>query len=107
MRIIEKTIQTEPQPTLSIPVNELKGVRLELVSSKNDSLLWNEYIDRYHYLGYKTLPGAQLRYIVRSDEGVLALFGFGASAWKTAPMDNFIGWTPGRHLRNSLPLDRK
>jgi hypothetical protein len=26
--------------------------------------LWNQYIHRYHYLGFKTLPGAQLRYWV-------------------------------------------
>jgi hypothetical protein len=93
-RVIVKTTKTEPQTLLSIPVNELRNVRLELVSTKQDSKLWNEYIDRYHYLGYKTLPGAQLRYFASSDEGLLALFGFGAAAWKTAPRDNFIGWVP-------------
>lgn len=94
VHIIEKTEQTEPQTLLLSPVNELRGLRIELVSTKFDSRLWNEYIDRYHYLGYKPLPGAQLRYFARSDEGLLALFGFGAAAWKTAPRDNFIGWTP-------------
>jgi hypothetical protein len=93
-RVIAKTTQTEPQTPLFTPVNKLHGVRLELVVTKNDSRLWNEYIDRYHYLGHKALPGAQLRYFARSDEGLLALFGFGAAAWKTAPRDNFIGWTP-------------
>jgi hypothetical protein len=92
-RVIAKTTQTDPQPPLLIPVNKLRKIHLELVSSKNDSRLWNEYIDRYHYLGHKALPGAQLRYFARSDEGLLALFGFGAAAWKTAPRDNFIGWT--------------
>ena len=29
-----------------------------------DSALWNELIQRYHYLGYKPLPGAQIRYLV-------------------------------------------
>lgn len=49
---------------------------------------------RYHYLGHKTLPGAQLRYFIKSENGtVLALIGFGASAWKTAPRDQFIGWS--------------
>jgi len=91
---IRNTEQTEPQALLSSPVKELQGIHLELVSTKSDSRLWNEYIDRYHYLGYKPLPGAQLRYFARSDEGLLALFGFGAAAWKTAPRDNFIGWTP-------------
>ncbi len=93
-RTIARTKQAEPQAQLLFPVNELQGLRLELVSTKNDSRLWNEYIDRYHYLGHKSLPGAQLRYFARCDEGILALFGFGAAAWKTAPRDNFIGWTP-------------
>ena len=92
-RVIAKTPQTDPQTPLITPVNKLLGVRLELVLTKDDSRLWNEYIDRYHYLGHKALPGAQLRYFARSDEGLLALFGFGAAAWKTAPRDNFIGWT--------------
>jgi len=94
--VIMKTAKTEPQTPVLAPANELRNVRLELVSNKSDSKLWNEYIDRYHYLGYKTLPGAQLRYFARSDEGLLGLFGFGAAAWKTAPRDNFIGWMPSR-----------
>jgi Domain of unknown function (DUF4338) len=57
-REIVRTAKTEPQMLLCTPVNELRNVRLELVSNKSDSKLWNEYIDRYHYLGYKTLPGA-------------------------------------------------
>lgn len=100
---IAKTEQTDPQPQILSTVSELQEIRLELVVTKSDSRLWNEYIDRYHYLGHKTLPGAQLRYFVRSKEGLLALFGFGAAAWKTAPRDDFIGWTPsirekGLHL---------
>lgn len=51
-RVIIKTAKTESQKLLSIPVTELRNERLELVSNKNDSKLWNEYIDRYHYLGY-------------------------------------------------------
>lgn len=93
-RIIARTAQAEPQTPILSPAGELKRVHLELVSTKSDSRLWNEYIDRYHYLGHKPLPGAQLRYFARSEEGLLALFGFGAAAWKTSPRDDYIGWTP-------------
>lgn len=93
-RVIAKTVLTDPQTPIHLPVKELQDIRLDLVTTKSDSRLWNEYIDRYHYLGHKPLPGAQLRYFARSKEGILALFGFGAAAWKTAPRDNFIGWTP-------------
>lgn len=93
-RITARTTEAEPLLPILSPVNKLRGVYLQQVTTKSDSRLWNEYIDRYHYLGYKPLPGAQLRYFARSEEGLLALFGFGAAAWKTAPRDNFIGWTP-------------
>lgn len=102
-RVITKTTQTDPQTSITSPVNKLQEVHLELVSTKSDSKLWNEYIDRYHYLGHKALPGAQLRYFAKSKEGILALFGFGAAAWKTAPRDKFIGWTPSvRETRLNL-----
>lgn len=102
-RNIIRTVEAEPQAGILSPVGELQEIRLELVTTKKDSRLWNEYIDRYHYLGYKPLPGAQLRYFAHSKEGLLALFGFSAAAWKTAPRDDFIGWTPSvREVRLNL-----
>jgi hypothetical protein len=62
--------------------------------------LWNEFIDRYHYLGYNPLPGAQIRYFVRGQDEILALLGFSAAAWKTAPRDSFIGWDAQRRKQN-------
>lgn len=68
--------------------------------TKSTSALWNEFIDRYHYLGYKPLPGAQLRYFIKAEGRILALLGFGASAWKTAPRDVCIGWNAEQRKRN-------
>ncbi len=92
-RSLRRTPRAEPQPPVCTPVSELRDLRLQLVASEGDSRLWNEYVDRYHYLGYTPLPGAQLRYVARVEGRVLALLGFGAAAWKTAPRDDFIGWT--------------
>ena len=75
---------------------------LEVVTSRTGAL-WNEFIDRYHYLGYKTLPGAQLRYFIKAEGQILALLGFGAAAWTTAPRDNYIGWD-GPTRRKNLHL---
>jgi len=77
----------------------LADLNLELVTGRRQSHLWNEYIERYHYLGYQPLPGAQLRYFARTGDQVIALFGFGAAAWKTAPRDRFIGWTAEQRQR--------
>lgn len=73
---------------------KLGNLQMQLVTERHDSHLHNEYLERYHYLGYQPLPGAQLRYFVRAEEGrIVALLGFGAAAWKTRPRDLFIGWT--------------
>lgn len=87
------TSATAPKPETIKPVHALPPVQLRIVKGNQQSRLWNEYIHRYHYLGYKPLPGAQLRYFVISDEQIIALLGFGASAWQCAPRDKYIGWT--------------
>lgn len=105
-RSTPRSPQAEPGAPLLTAAGDLHDLRLEPVASRGDSLLWNEYIDRYHYLRYQPLPGAQLRYFARAKDGVLALFGFGAAAWKTAPRDDFIGWTaPEREARLHLVVN--
>ena len=96
-----RTPQAEPERLVLVAsVGALADLRLELVTDRPHSHLWNEYIDRYHYLGYQPLPGAQLRYLARANDRVLALLGFGAAAWKTAPRDRFIGWTAPQRQRH-------
>jgi hypothetical protein len=85
-----RTLWASEQSEICRKAGEL-NLKLELVDNRS-SALWNEFIDRYHYLGYKALPGAQLRYFVKTEGRVLALLGFGAAAWKTAPRDKYIGW---------------
>ncbi|MCP5023572.1 MAG: DUF4338 domain-containing protein [bacterium] len=78
---------------LSGSVGALSGLRLTPVTDKGASRLWNGLIDRYHYLGYTPLPGAQIRYLIESDQGLLGALGFGAAAWKVASRDQWIGWS--------------
>ena len=100
---IRFTDATAAQTPLCAPLHELARPRLQPVSNARDSRLWNEYVHRYHYLGHKPLPGAQQRYFATIDGQIVALLGFGAAAWKTAPRDEFIGWSPSRREAN-LPL---
>ena len=97
---IALTSRTLPGPPVDQPVHRLPELCLTRVASKDQSRLWNEYIQRYHYLGYTPLPGAQVRYFVRIENQTLALLGFSAAAWKTAPRDEFIGWSPPQRQRN-------
>jgi len=55
----------------------------------------------HHYLGYKNTVGENLKYLVRSRDGVpLACVLFGSAAWKSAARDRHIGWTPPVRERN-------
>jgi hypothetical protein len=53
-----------------------------------------------HYLGYTPLPGAQPRYFIYAGEQIVALTGFGAAAWQTAPRYQFIGWSHDQRKNN-------
>ena len=99
IRKIEFTPATDPQDSILCPVNQLPHLQLQMVN-KTNSFLWNEYIERYHYLGYTPLPGAQLRYFITANGQILALTGFGAAAWQTSPRDKFIGWDHEQRKRN-------
>lgn len=85
---------------IEVPAGRLGALELVPVFSRKDSSLWNELIERYHYLGYDPLPGAQMRYFVVAGGRMLAALGFGASAWKVAPRDRFIGWSHEQRIAN-------
>ena len=91
-----------PAPTA---LDDVRSLDLRtVVRGTREGKLWNEFIARYHYLGYKTLVGAQMRYAVHDRDGwPLAMLGFSTAAWKLAPRDSFIGWTPQKREKN-LPL---
>lgn len=94
------TSRTDPQEPILLPSHELGKLLLRLVDTPRHSTLWNELIQRYHYLGYKPLPGAQLRYLIYAERQLVAALGFGAAAWKVAPRDNWIGWTHQQRTQN-------
>ena len=94
------TAATDPQAPVQQPVHELGPLRLCPVSTTTASRLWNEYIARYHYLGYTPLAGAQMRYNVFAGDRQVALLSFGASAWKLAARERFIGWQETERLKN-------
>jgi hypothetical protein len=92
-------IEQATQPPDVVPEVDLQTLTVEMVA-KPVSSLWNGYVQRYHYLGHQLIPGAQLRYFVRAAGEVVALLSFGASAWKTKPRDELIGWTADQREKN-------
>ena len=94
----QRSFLTLPKEPICKKAGEF-ALSLEVVE-KGRLKLWNEFIDRYHYLGYNPLPGAQIRYFVKDKDEILALLGFSAAAWKTSPRDSFIGWDAQRRKQH-------
>jgi hypothetical protein len=88
----------QPLPALpQLPTQGLvPGLRVRLIQDEHDPAhrLWNRLIIREHPLGRSPLVGAQLRYVVEGDTGVVGALGFGPAAYHLACRDFWIGWTP-------------
>lgn len=98
--------RSDAQAPLTGSIGDYLPVQMQLLDNSDDRLLFRQYIQRYHYLGYKVPYGAQLRYFVRSLEPpcpLLACLLFTSAAWKMAPRDAYIGWSPAARQAN-LPL---
>jgi hypothetical protein len=95
-----RSAQGEAGVAIQCCTGDLLNLRLDVVQSPSDKRLWAELVDRYHYLGYSPLGGAQVRYLIRSEDQTLGCMGFSAAAWKTAPRDQFIGWSATQRERS-------
>jgi Domain of unknown function (DUF4338) len=89
----------EPAP-LSLPAHHLHALKLELVRTRLERLLYRQMMSHHHYLGYYPMAGAQLRYLLYHEAQLLGGLGFGASAWSLADRDGFIGWSGPQRQRN-------
>lgn len=88
-------------PSILDPVSQLAPLVMIQARTSHDTRLWNELIQRYHYLGHSPLTGAQIKYLIYSAGGsLLAALGFAAAAWKVASRDQFIQWSDEQRLRN-------
>jgi hypothetical protein len=76
-------------------VRDVAPIALEPVAGKKEGIrLWNEYVQRYHPLGYKRPIGPHQRYfIVGSLNRRLGCLLFASSAWALSERDAWIGWT--------------
>ena len=93
---------SDPQARLTGPLSQYQPVELELVTTLAQRRLFQQYIHRYHPLGYRVPYGAQLRYWIRSQPRQLPLgcLLFSSAAWRMAPRDAWIGWGDQARKRN-------
>jgi hypothetical protein len=86
--------RTDPEEEMAGTVGEVAPVELEPVAGKEATGLWNEYVQRYHALGYQRPFGAHQRYFLVGRGGHrLGCLLFAAAAWALRERDCWIGWT--------------
>lgn len=91
---------TAPKAELAGGIGEIGPVSLEVVHGRQQTALWNEYVSRYHYLGYKKPFGYALSYFIESPHGILGCLLFQGAAKALKARDAWIGWTKSQRLRN-------
>ena len=76
--------RSAPQAPLDGPLAQLEPVRLRLVNGRDEAALWNEFLARYHPLGYRQPIGSHLRYFLEDRDGrLLGCLLYGTELGKT------------------------
>lgn len=89
---------TEPTPRTNAgapivgELSEVGSVGLEVVKGQDQGDLWNEYVDRYHYLGYRQPFGCFVRYFIDSPAGWLGCVLMAGAVKALQSRDQWIGW---------------
>lgn len=81
-------------------LSQVGSVWLEVVKVRDRGRLWNEYVDRYHYLGYRQPVGCFLRYFILSQAGLLGCALMAGAAKAIQARDQWIGWDRQRRQQN-------
>jgi len=110
-KVTQKPLQwgehTAPQASIEGSVGQFTDIRIEPVTEQDAIRRFNEYIERYHYLGYRRPIGNHLRYFIigRDTQGErllgCMLFAFAVNTLECR--DRWIGWNDKQREKH-LPL---
>jgi len=78
---------------LSGPFEKFPKVYLVQVVGTEKESLWNEMVQKHHYLGFKQLLGKRLKYLAFIEERPVAALSWSAPAKRINARDSFIGWS--------------
>jgi hypothetical protein len=85
-RLLADDPQCDPQPPLRGRLADYQPLCLQLIEDLAGRRLFQQYMQRYHPLGYRVPYGAQLRYLVRTpSQDVLACLLFTSEVFDLKP----------------------
>jgi len=92
--------RTGAQPPWKDSLKALGPIRLVPISNEADRALWNEYVERYHYLGYKRPFGYRQRYFIEAEQQRLGCVLLSGAARALGARDRWIGWDARQRMKN-------
>jgi len=101
-RQVVPTERTNPGAPLAGELSEVGSVWLEVLQDREQSRLWNEYVERYHYLGCRRPVGCFVRYFIQSSVGLLGCILMAGAVKAIQARDQWIGWDR-RGRQQNLP----
>jgi hypothetical protein len=102
-RRLEITPQSAPRRILAFGARQIEAACFRIVSGTGNAQqerLWNEYVERYHYLGYGVALGPHIKYFVTVAGEPIACLCFAGAAWRVEARDHWIGWNDEQRERN-------
>ena len=93
--------RTDAPAAIEGDLEALLPIRLQVVSDAEDIGEWNEYVARYHYMGFRHPIGPHLRYFLLDRDGrKLGCLLFSHGSRQLPCRDEWIGWPEGyrKHL---------
>lgn len=90
--------RTRPRSPIHCTLRSLGVIRVEPVDGEGEELV-NEYLERYHPLGYRRPFGYPMRYLIATDRGRVGCLLFSGAAKSLGARDRWIGWTEAQRLQ--------
>ena len=60
--------------------------------------LWDRLVREHHYLGYESVIGSRVKYLVALGDRVVGAISFCSAAYKLGPRDKYVGWDEATRL---------
>ncbi len=85
-------------------LKDFSKVSVQIAGNSLWEPLWDEFVRKYHYLGYQNLLGHRIKYLAFIDGSPVAALSFSAPTLKLKCRDLFIGWniTQRKHFLNRI-----
>lgn len=88
----------ETQP-LSGNLKDLRPLKVLLVNKTEWEPVWDYLVRTYHYLGYETMIGPRIKYLVFHEKRPIAALSYNRAVLHVGVRDMFLGWTRKQKYR--------